>query len=225
MEPERLLLERVGQRGMGGVVKRSLRSPAAVAIAALCTLVGCPRKEPPPVAESDASAVPSASEPRIDARDIADKACLSCHQMEMLEQQRLTEAQWTKVVTKMQGWGANLEPKDAPPLIAWLSASFGPDAGAWPVTGRALSPITPANDGKYANGKAETGKALFTDRCSGCHGPEARGHIGVNLVDRPFLYRADDFARTVRQGRGKMPAAKIEDAEVADILAHLRSLR
>ncbi|MFO0742576.1 MAG: c-type cytochrome [Labilithrix sp.] len=206
-------------------MKRSLRSPAAVAIAALCTLVGCPRKEPPPVAESDASAVPSASEPRIDARDIADKACLSCHQMEMLEQQRLTEAQWTKVVTKMQGWGANLEPKDAPPLIAWLSASFGPDAGAWPVTGRALSPITPANDGKYANGKAETGKALFTDRCSGCHGPEARGHIGVNLVDRPFLYRADDFARTVRQGRGKMPAAKIEDAEVADILAHLRSLR
>jgi mono/diheme cytochrome c family protein len=204
---------------MGGRVKR------AALFGAVCMLVACTKK-PPPVVVEDAgtTTTPAAA----DARDIAKKACLSCHQMEMLEQQRLTEAQWTKEVTKMQGWGANLEPSDAPVLIAWLSASFGPDAGAWVVpnaeVSEALRSITPAEDGNYANGNAEHGKALYQDRCSGCHGPEAVGHIGVNLVDKPFLYRADDFAWTIRRGRGKMPAAKIEDREVADLLAHLRSL-
>jgi cytochrome c2 len=205
---------------MGGRVKR------AAAFAAVCMLAACTKKPPPPPIVEDAG---TTTTPAVaDARDIAKKACLSCHQMEMLEQQRLTEAQWTKTVTKMQGWGANLEASDAPALIAWLSASFGPDAGAWVVhneeVSEALRPITPAEDGNYANGNAEHGKALYTDRCSGCHAPEAQGHIGVNLVDKPFLYRADDFAWTIRRGRGKMPAAKIEDREVADILAHLRSL-
>ena len=165
----------------------------------------------------------------IDARDIAEKACLSCHTVQMLEQQRLTEAQWTKVVTKMVGWGANLEPKDQPELIAWLSLKYGPDAGAYDPQNASQTELTmalvPAPDGEFANGDAARGKALFIDRCSGCHGNDARGHIGVNLVDRPFLYRAPDFATTIRRGRGKMPPAKITDLEVADLLAHLRSIR
>lgn len=203
---------------------------ATLALGAFCTFAGCTKKEtpPPPVAVVDAGSPPSSAPVVADARDIAEKACLSCHQMEMLEQQRLTEAQWTKVVTKMQGWGANLEASDAPALVAWLSARFGPDAGAFVVVNAPASDLATAiratDDGNYANGNAEHGKALFTDRCSGCHGPEARGHIGVNLVDRPFLYRADDFAGTIRRGRGKMPPAKIDDREVADVLAHLRSL-
>lgn len=196
-------------------------------IGAFYIFAGCTKKPPPAVEDADVVTAPVATS--IDARDVAKNACLSCHSMEMLEQQRLTEAQWTKVVTKMQGWGANLEPTDAPRLIAWLSASFGPDAGAWVVredeAADLLRPLEPSDDGNYANGKADHGKALFQDRCSGCHGPEARGHIGVNLVDRPFLYRAEDFARTIRKGRGKMPPTKIEDAEVADLLAHLRALR
>jgi mono/diheme cytochrome c family protein len=194
--------------------------------AAVCMLVACTKKPPPAVEDAGATSV--STPVTTDARDIAKKACLSCHQMEMLEQQRLTEAQWTKEVTKMQGWGANLEASDAPVLIAWLSASFGPDAGAWTVPSadirEALRPITPAEDGNYANGNAEHGKALYQDRCSGCHAPGAEGHLGVNLVDKPFLYRAEDFAGTIRRGRGKMPPATIEDRDVADILAHLRSL-
>lgn len=202
--------------------------PAAL-LSALCMLANCTEKKTPPIVDAASSSSTSSAAPVVtDARDIATKACLSCHQMEMLEQQRLTEAQWTKVVTKMQGWGANLEASDAPALIAWLSASFGPDAGAWTVTNAPVSELSRAiaatDDGNYANGNGEHGKAVYTDKCSGCHGPEARGHIGVNLVDKPFLYRADDFAATIRRGRGKMPPAKVEDKDVADILAHLRSL-
>jgi hypothetical protein len=47
----------------------------------------------------------------------------------------------------------------------------------------------------------------------------------VILVDRPVLYRAADLAETVRRGRGKMPPIPMTDAEVADVLAHLRRLK
>lgn len=164
-----------------------------------------------------------------EGRALVRGACLSCHSEEMLAQQRLTHAQWTKTVTKMVAWGANLEPKDTAPLTAWLAATYGPDAGAYepaPIgEDAAAAELAPLPDGPYASGDAERGRALYTDRCSGCHGPEARGHIGVLLVDRPFLYRAPDFAETVRRGRGKMPPTAMTDAEMADVLAHLRALR
>jgi mono/diheme cytochrome c family protein len=147
----------------------------------------------------------------------------------MLAQQRLTEAQWTKVVTKMVGWGANLEPNETAPLTSWLAAKYGIDAGVWqpaPVTvTEAPLELAALPDGPYANGDVERGRGLYVDKCAGCHGAEARGHIGVLLVDRPFLYRAEDVADTIRRGRGKMIPMKLADGEIADILAHLRRLK
>jgi mono/diheme cytochrome c family protein len=183
------------------------------------------------VASADA-ALPSTT-PSVLSREegqaLVKGACLSCHSEEMLAQQRLTEAQWTKTVTKMVGWGANLEPKDTAPLTAWLAATYGPDAGPYvaaPIdVDAAAAEIAPLPDGPYAGGDAERGRAIYTDKCSGCHGPEARGHIGVLLVDRPFLYRARGFAETVRHGRGKMAPIAMGDAEIADVLAHLRRLK
>lgn len=164
-----------------------------------------------------------------EGRALVKGACLSCHSEEMLAQQRLTEAQWTKTVTKMVSWGANLEPRDTAPLTVWLAATYGPDAGAYvaaPIdVDAAAAEIAPLPDGPFAGGDAERGRALYTDKCSGCHGPEARGHIGVLLVDRPFLYRAQSFAETVRRGRGKMTPIAMTDPELADVLAHLRRLK
>jgi mono/diheme cytochrome c family protein len=171
-----------------------------------------------------APAIPSPEE----GRALVKGACLSCHSEQMLAQQRLTPAQWTKTVTKMVGWGANLEPKDTAPLIAWLSATYSPDAGPYTPesidVAAATAEIAPQPDGPFAGGDPERGRALYTDRCSGCHGPEARGHIGVRLVDRPFLYRASELAETVRRGRGKMAPIAMTDSELADVLAHLRRL-
>jgi mono/diheme cytochrome c family protein len=164
-----------------------------------------------------------------EGRALMRSACLSCHSEEMLAQQRLTHAQWTKTVTKMAGWGANLEPKDTAGLTAWLAASYGPEAGPYEAApidvAAAQAELAPLPDGPFANGDAERGRALYTDRCSGCHGPEARGHIGVLLVDRPFLYRASEVADVVRRGRGKMTPIAMTDPELADVLAHLRRLK
>jgi cytochrome c553 len=182
---------------------------------------------PPPPAKADASA-PVVVASTADAKKIADNACLSCHQEDMLQQQRLTKAQWEKTVTKMAGWGANLEEADKPALVAYLAEHYGPDAGPFtPPTVDApstLALVDPIDDGEYANGNSEKGKATYVDKCSGCHGPEGLGHIGVRLVERPFLYRAKDVADLVRRGKGKMPPAVVEARDLADILAHLRTL-
>lgn len=211
------------------------RAAPLVAATLALALVACSKSDPPRDAGPDASATASASATTsttpssAEGRAIVVAGCLSCHSEHMLAQQRLTEPQWAKVVTKMVGWGANVEPTEVRPLVAYLASSYGPDAGPWePETigaGEALAELAATNDDPLPHGEAERGRALFTDKCSGCHGADARGGIGIVLVDRPVLHRASDFVKTVRRGRGKMLPLPLSDAEIADVLAHLRRLR
>lgn len=60
-------------------------------------------------------------------RSIADRACLSCHSGDMLQQQRLTEKQWTATVSKMIAWGAAVGEEEKAQVIAYLVQHFGPD--------------------------------------------------------------------------------------------------
>lgn len=195
-------------------------------------LAGCPSKsDTPPDAGAPvkADAAASATTSNADAKALVAQACLSCHTEQMLAQQRLTQPQWTKTVTKMVGWGANLDASEVAPLVAYLSATYGPDAGPFAVetisADDALAELAPTPDAPFPAGDPEKGKALFIDKCSGCHGQDARGSIGVLLVDRPILYRAADLAKIVRKGRGKMLPIALSDADVGDVLAHLRRLR
>lgn len=209
---------------------------AHVAALASAALIAC-SKRPTPSADAGAVTAPPADAAprtpgplsRAEGEALVKNACLSCHSEDMLEQQRLTLAQWTKEVTKMVGWGANLDPIDTAPLTSWLAATYGPDAGLYEASvisaADASAKLAALPDGPFANGDPERGRAIYTDRCSGCHGPDARGHIGVLLVDRPFLYRAQDVAETIRHGRGKMIPIPMSDSEIGDVLAHLRRLK
>ena len=203
---------------------------------AALALAGCPSKSDAPpgagaatdsAAKADAAA--SATTGNADAKVLVAQACLSCHTEQMLAQQRLTQPQWTKTVTKMVGWGANLDATEVAPLVAYLSATYGPDAGPYAVqtisADDALAELAPTPDAPFPAGDPDKGKALFIDKCSGCHGQDARGSIGVLLIDRPILYRAADLAKMVRKGRGKMLPIALSDADVGDVLAHLRRLR
>lgn len=59
---------------------------------------------------------------------VFQRACLSCHGREMVEQQQLPEAAWTREVTKMMGWGARVPEADKAALVAFLTARHGPGA-------------------------------------------------------------------------------------------------
>ena len=216
-------------------MKRRRFAEVLGSIALAACLAGCPSSSksdarPDAATSVDAGdASTSASTSASDGKALVAQACLSCHTEQMLAQQRLTQAQWTKTVTKMVGWGANLDATEVAPLVAYLSASYGPDAGPYAIetitADEALAELAPTSDDPIPVGDADKGKATFIDKCSGCHGQDARGGIGVLLVDRPILYRAKDLAAIVRKGRGKMLPVRITDAELGDVLAHLRRLR
>jgi mono/diheme cytochrome c family protein len=60
-------------------------------------------------------------------RDVAARACLTCHSSDILRQQRLTEAQWAASVKKMTGWGAEVSEEEKDVLVKYLSSHFGTD--------------------------------------------------------------------------------------------------
>lgn len=80
----------------------------------------------------------------------------------------------------------------------------------------------------HAAGSAPDGARLYADNCSACHGTDGHGGVGVPLALPSFLSSVDDLylTKTIRMGRpGRvMPAfARLSDAEVDAIVAHLRS--
>jgi mono/diheme cytochrome c family protein len=200
-------------------------------VAFALTLTACRSPSPSAVVDAGAVAVADAAppvDPVAHGKELVRLDCLSCHTEQLLEQQRLTPKQWAAVVKKMTGWGAPVEPETTEALVAYLAASYGPDAGAYapPALAFAQAPLAlaPTPDGPFANGDATRGAALYRDRCSACHGPDARGQLGIALVSRPILYRAADVAEMVRRGRGRMTPLEATDGEIADVLAHLRTL-
>lgn len=53
------------------------------------------------------------------------RACLSCHDGTLVEEQRLSEAAWRRTVAKMVQWGANVEPSDVASLASYLASRGG----------------------------------------------------------------------------------------------------
>ena len=54
------------------------------------------------------------------------KVCLTCHDADIIEQQRLTPAGWTRTVEKMMRWGAAVGDAEKQPLIDHLASRFRP---------------------------------------------------------------------------------------------------
>jgi hypothetical protein len=58
-------------------------------------------------------------------KEIADRACLTCHSTDILRQQQLSEAQWAASVKKMIGWGAPVPEDKKDELVKYLALHFG----------------------------------------------------------------------------------------------------
>ena len=54
-------------------------------------------------------------------------ACTECHEANIIVQQRLSKAAWTKEVDKMVKWGAVVDSADRDSFIEYLSANFPAD--------------------------------------------------------------------------------------------------
>lgn len=202
---------------------------AALALAVL-GLTGCPAgtgsREPDPALVTIAR--PDAGIPLLTLDQVLEQSCQACHSLKLVEQQRLSEAQWVAVLKKMNVFGAAITEGAVQPLAAQLAARRGPQAKL-PLPVRldadaAAASLAPLDDGALASGDAKGGEALYQARCLACHGADARGATGVSLVDRVLLQRAPEFAAHVRRGRGLMPPQpELTDPQLGQLLAYLRS--
>ena len=52
--------------------------------------------------------------------------CLACHGEDVIQQQRLTRAQWDAEINKMTGWGAKVADQDRSALLDFLAGRYGP---------------------------------------------------------------------------------------------------
>lgn len=54
------------------------------------------------------------------------RACLTCHDADIIEQQKLSRIGWLRSVEKMMRWGATVSDAEKEPLVDYLSSRYGP---------------------------------------------------------------------------------------------------
>jgi len=139
-----------------------------------------------------ALAQPATALPPGDGRDLVAAACTQCHPLTVILAMRDGPVGWKRHVYTMVMKGAQLTPREADTLLAYLDANFGP--------GQRMPPAKPVvlPDG--------AGKELVETRCTACHDLERvtaakrsrRDWDGVvaNMLQR-FGLDAPDEARTI----------------------------
>ena len=67
----------------------------------------------------------------------------------------------------------------------------------------------------------ETGEEIYSGNCSGCHGANAEGGNGPELVGVDLAH----FVHVIQDGSGSMPAfPDLTDQDIADIYGYVQSL-
>jgi cytochrome c5 len=82
--------------------------------------------------------------------EIVKARCLSCHEADLITQQRLSRTGWTRSVAKMIGWGAMVPEADREPMLTYLATYFAP------------RPME-------SHPHAAEGEAVFKRACLSCH--------------------------------------------------------
>lgn len=55
--------------------------------------------------------------------------CTTCHAATQVTKQHKTKAEWSKVLDKMIGYGADVSETDRPAVLKYLAKNFGPSKG------------------------------------------------------------------------------------------------
>lgn len=72
-----------------------------------------------------------------------NRDCLTCHEADLIVQQRLTRAGWNRELDKMVRWGASVKSEDREVMLDYLARHFGDSS----VRGGSTTPTLPAGAG------------------------------------------------------------------------------
>jgi mono/diheme cytochrome c family protein len=120
-EADLIVSQRLSRLGWTREVEKMMRWGTALTEAEKETLIDYFAAHFPPHATRVAAMT---SEAR--GKQIFDAKCLTCHEADLTEQQRLSRLGWTREVEKMRRWGAPVTDAEKEPLVDYLVQSFGP---------------------------------------------------------------------------------------------------
>ena len=136
-----------------------------------------------------AIALPAAAEqqelPRGPGRDIVTTRCASCHEADLIVQQRLSREGWGRSVDKMVRWGATVPAGEREAMLDYLAAHFAPKPAASHLVATAAT------------------EAIYKRACLACHEDDL---IESQRLSRPGWVREVD--KMIRWGADVAPAEK-----------------
>ena len=124
--------------------------------------------------------------------EVVTARCLTCHDADLITQQRLDEAGWRREIDKMVRWGATVADEERPMVVSYLVQRAGRRAG-----------VTPRDVGGAA-------AAVFARACVGCH--------QADIVEQQRLSRAGwarELDKMIRWG------ARVDDADREPLIDYL----
>lgn len=148
--------------------------------------------------------VASNSAPTGHGEELMRTQCLKCHGDDLIQQQRLSKAGWTREVEKMMRWGAETQDADKEHLVEYLTASYGPR----PFSKEPPAAPAPAPDAAVL----ARGKTLFESKCRACHQDE--------LVQQQRLGKAGWTREVEKMTRW---GAEVSDEEKTALVEYLAS--
>jgi cytochrome c5 len=87
-------------------------------------------------------APPASDLPAGPGRETLTARCVTCHQSDVIVQQRLSRAGWGREVDKMVRWGAVVDAAEREPLLDYLAGHFAPTPVASHIVATASSEST-----------------------------------------------------------------------------------
>jgi hypothetical protein len=104
----------------GGANSRAEQKPALEVPLATPAPVAPPAVSP----ATDPSSLLRGEIPQSNHAAVLSARCESCHTLEYVTQQRLSDTQWDKTLTKMQKWGSPLTDEEKKNLVPYLATTW-----------------------------------------------------------------------------------------------------
>lgn len=133
-EADLIVSQRLSRPGWVREVDKMIRWGAVVADAEKDSLVDyfAARFAPGAAFKSSASGDAAAATDDARGKEVFESRCLLCHEIDLVQAQRLTQAGWGREVDKMVRWGAVVPEAEKDPLVAYLVKNFGPRSVSGP---------------------------------------------------------------------------------------------